>query len=274
MNDATKVAHDHRHADQEFFGLALDESGQRARFAVADPFSNPSGRFYGGAGVAATVALMEAATGRRALFTAAQFLSTASREDELDLEVDVRTAGKRSSQVQVHTTLGGVDVIAAIGATGDPRAPLTTTFDAMPEVPGPDACPVVEAMVPGDLSRSRFSVTEHRLAAEGAELAPRGSQVAFWARVEGRTMTPAMLAYVGDVVALGMFRAVDVAMAGATSLDNTLRVGPPVDTEWALLELHAHSVADGYGHGTVSMWAPDGTLLAMVSQTLVLRPAR
>jgi acyl-CoA thioesterase len=128
-------------------------------------------------------------------------------------------------------------------------------------------------MVPGDLTRSRFSVTEHRLAGERDDLREHGSQVAFWVRVAGLRPSPAMLGYVGDCVALGMFRALDLEIASATSLDNTVRFGPHVDTEWVLLDLRSHVVADGYGHGTVYQWAPDGTLLAMAGQTLVLRPS-
>jgi acyl-CoA thioesterase len=128
-------------------------------------------------------------------------------------------------------------------------------------------------MVPGDIDRSRFSVTEHRLAGEGDDLRETGSQVAYWVRVDGLRPSPAMLGYVGDCVALGMFRAIDLEIASATSLDNTLRVGPHVDTDWVLLDLRSHVVADGYGHGTVYQWAPNGALMAMASQTLVLRPS-
>jgi acyl-CoA thioesterase len=57
-----------------------------------------------------------------------------------------------------------------------------------------------------------------------------------------------------------------VAGAG-TSLDNSLRVGRLVDTEWVLLELVAHTAEAGFGHGEVRMWAPDATLMAVGSQT-------
>ena len=55
------------------------------------------------------------------------------------------------------------------------------------------------------------------------------------------------------------------------SLDNSVRVGPPVDTEWALLALHAEAAHEGYAHGTVHLWAPDGTLMGTASQTFALR---
>jgi acyl-CoA thioesterase len=269
MSDATKLVD----LDREFVGLRFDESMRRARFMVIDAFSNPRGSFYGGAGVAATVAMMEAVTGRRALWTTLQFLATAARGDELECVAEVLTHGKRSSQVRVTVLRDDEVMFTAMGATGDPRTQLTATFDPMPAVPRADDCPTIDAMVPGDLSRSRFASTEHRLAAEGDDLRARGSQVAYWVRVGDMPATPAVLGYVSDAIALGVFRAVDVPMSGGTSLDNTLRIGAPVDTEWVLLEVHGHAVVDGYAHGTAYVWAPDGTLLALASQTLVLRPA-
>jgi acyl-CoA thioesterase len=273
MNEATKLVGDERRRadDRAFFGLRLDASMRRGRFTAIDALSNPRGTLYGGAGVAAAIAMMEAATERRAHWTTLQFLSFASRGDEVECAVDVRSHGKYSSQVRVSAHVNGEEIFTALGATGAPRADLTTTFERMPSVPGPDDSPVVEAMVPGDLTRSRFSVTEHRLAGEADDLRETGSQVAFWVRVDGLPPSPAMLGYVGDCVALGMYRALGLEIGGGTSLDNTLRLGPHVETEWVLLDVRSHVIADGYGHGTVYLWAPNGALLGMASQTLVLR---
>ena len=47
---------------------------------------------------------------------------------------------------------------------------------------------------------------------------------------------------------------------GGNSLDNTLRVGRLVPTEWVLLDIRIHAVANGFAHGHLDMWAEDGTL--------------
>jgi acyl-CoA thioesterase len=52
-----------------------------------------------------------------------------------------------------------------------------------------------------------------------------------------------------------------------TSLDNSLRLGRPADTQWVLLDLMPHVAWGGYGTGTGIMWAQDGTLVAVASQT-------
>ena len=57
----------------------------------------------------------------------------------------------------------------------------------------------------------------------------------------------------------------------SNSLDNTLRVATLVPTTWVLVDVHLDVVANGFGHGTVHLWAEDGTLLATASQSTILR---
>ena len=60
-------------------------------------------------------------------------------------------------------------------------------------------------------------------------------------------------------------------MGGGNSLDNTLRVARLVPTEWVLLDIRIHAVANGFAHGLVHEWAEDGTLLATASQSTIVR---
>ncbi len=53
--------------------------------------------------------------------------------------------------------------------------------------------------------------------------------------------------------------------------DNTLRVAKLVPTEWVLLDIRVHAIANGFGHGVVHLWAEDGTLLATASQSCIVR---
>jgi acyl-CoA thioesterase len=265
------VGSDDRAADREFLGLELDPSNLAGHFMLTDAMLTPRGTFYGGGGVAVAVAMIEAATDRRALWTTLQFVSTAPPGSRLDCTADVRAHGHRTSQVRVTAFLDGTEVFTAVGATGTTRPDVTGTIERMPIVPAPDDCPEAELPIPFDLGRSHFATTEYRAAGTAEDLRERGSQYAFWSRVEGMPVSPAMLGYVGDLAPLGVFRAMARPHPHATSLDNTLRVGPYVDTEWALLDIRVHSASDGYAHGTVNLWAPDGTLLGMVSQTMVLR---
>ena len=44
-----------------------------------------------------------------------------------------------------------------------------------------------------------------------------------------------------------------------------------VETDWVLLDIRVHAIANGFGHGLVHLWAQDGTLLATASQSTILR---
>jgi acyl-CoA thioesterase len=94
---------------------------------------------------------------------------------------------------------------------------------------------------------------------------------ALWARLpEVLEVSPASLAILGDYVPFGIGQALG-ARAGGNSLDNTLRVVRVVPTEWLLLDIRVHAVANGFGHGVVHLWAEDGTLAATASQSTIVR---
>ena len=81
----------------------------------------------------------------------------------------------------------------------------------------------------------------------------------------------ATLAILGDYVPFGIGQALG-AYAGGNSLDNTLRVCRIVpDRMGADRRPGRRRRSDGFGHGTVHLWAQDGTLLATASQSTIVR---
>jgi acyl-CoA thioesterase len=44
-----------------------------------------------------------------------------------------------------------------------------------------------------------------------------------------------------------------------------------VPTQWVLIDIKAHGLARGFGHGLVHMFAEDGTLMATASQSCIAR---
>jgi acyl-CoA thioesterase len=79
-----------------------------------------------------------------------------------------------------------------------------------------------------------------------------------------------MLGLLADMLAVAV-RQGSGGLTRGTSLDNTLRVGSPADVDWVLVDLRAHMLVGGYGHGRVHLWAPDGRLLATGGQTVLMR---
>ena len=118
-------------------------------------------------------------------------------------------------------------------------------------------------------------MSEHRHAELLDPDPQRPGHMALWARLAGdrapasTELTPAVLGFLADMVPIAVAKACGVVGAG-TSLDNSLRIGEPADSEWVLLDLDGHIGVGGYGHGQVHLWSPDGRLLGTGTQSAIL----
>lgn len=261
-----------RAADHEFLGLELGADG-RATFRLTKGLARHDGRLYGGTALAAAIALAEHSTGRPSLWTTVQFVSGASVVgDRIDCQVEVLASGRRASQVRVTGRLGDQELFCALGATAVPKAnALWGSFERAPEVPDPEDCELFRFPLPPSMLDTKAGIDRSmdiRIAREPGQPATPGD-LRFWVRLPGRRATPAVLGFLADMVPMSVVHALG-HMGGGTSLDNTLRVAAPADTEWVLLQLDPHSARGGFGTGTAHAWAPDGTLLGTASQTAAL----
>jgi acyl-CoA thioesterase-2 len=266
MSDADRAT------DQAFLGLVVD-GAHDAVMEVTPKLMSPRGSFYGGAGLAAACTMMELATERAAVWSTVQFVSGAERGDRLEMHTDVIAHGHRTSQVRVTARTAGREVFTAVGATGGASGKVTRNFASMPSVSAPEQC--ARADWPSERSRDETHFGTHELreaVVHGGAEGGAAPSMALWVRVDSHpAWTPALLGYVADVVPMSFHRALGSHRPGGMSLDNSLRVGPRVDTEWVLLALHPEIANQGYAHGTVYLWATDGTLMGTANQTFVLR---
>ena len=153
--------------------------------------------------------------------------------------------------------------------------PAEGEWAVAPDVPPPEDCPSrpVEARMQGRLmSRMEMRVARGRLPEEFPGL-PGDGRAALWARIPGLETTATALSVIGDMVPFGISQALGMR-AGGNSLDNTIRMVRRVPTEWVLVDVRIHAIADGFGHGLAHIWAQDGTLLATASQSAVVRAWR
>jgi acyl-CoA thioesterase II len=148
----------------------------------------------------------------------------------------------------------------------------------MPDVPPPEKCPVRPHRFPveGTINERLEQRFVKGRPFDDLDGTPGDGQMLVWARVpdaiaraDGR-IDASTLAVLGDFVPMGVGQALGVR-GGGNSLDNTLRVGRLVPTEWVLLDIRVHMVERGFGHGLVHMFAEDGTLLATASQSCIVR---
>jgi acyl-CoA thioesterase len=268
--------------DRVLLGLEADPDDPTALSLVVTPsLCRVDGRFYGGAALAAALAASEVATGRGALWSTTQLVGVADLGERIRIAVETLAAGRHVDQVQVRGTVDDRVIFNAVGAsaTRDPQG-MHGTGPAMPRVPDPESSGPWAASRELAAQRARGEARAalgHHLVCEQRDaplLDPdehRPGRLAVWTRFTGDPgkcgpMTAAGLGFVADLVPLAAARASGVEGAG-TSLDNSIRIGEPVDSEWVLLDVEAHAVVGGFGHGHVHLWSPDGRLLATGTQT-------
>jgi acyl-CoA thioesterase len=258
-----------RAAERSFLGLEMDDGARQGTLPVAERVRTPDGRLYGGAILGAAIAAMETATERRIVWATTQFVASAPHGACLDVVVEELARGGRSSQVLARGSTPDGSLFTALGSTGvEQPEGFAARYVEMPAVPPPQDCPPLLPPAP-DGERGYKTVTDIRAA--GMVDGSRLPELLIWARTPGHcTSLPAMVALVADHLPLTLARLAGLDGAGA-SLDNTLRVGPRAEHEWVLLELHPELGDGGYGHGTVWVWTPDGTLIAVGSQSSGMR---
>jgi acyl-CoA thioesterase len=259
--------------DLELLGLDVDPEGGTARFTIGPGLVRHDGALYGGTGLAVSVAVMEAVTQRDALWATTQFVSQPMLGTEVVVTAERLAIGKKAAQVQVRATAGDDVVFVAVGSTGLPiEGGLTGQYVEMPRVAGPDdAVPWMRSagMPQVEVGESWGTRVDMR---EAAVLDDDGPSVALWTRMRnGQPTTPAVLAFVSDMVPVGVARSAGKLGAGS-SLDNSLRFhGGVTEAEWLLLELRGELARGGFGHGTVRVWTDDGRLVATGSQSASMR---
>lgn len=260
-------------SDLAWLGLEHQDDG-RWSFELTSDLSRHDGKLYGGTGIATMVAVMEAETARDTLWATVQFAGSADIGERIDCRVEVLAGGHRTSQIRftatVETPAGGDGVgdrivLAGIGATGLPRSvPLEVQVGTMPDVGGPEEGGAWGSMSSAWTDSARAS--SWLAIAEMRQIEVGDGQVAIWARMREQRQTRATIGFLADMVPSSVARAAG-RMGGGTSLDNSVRFGREVDTEWILLDFDPWFATGGYLHGGARVWATDGTLLAFASQT-------
>ncbi len=250
--------------DLRWLGLERERPGHWS-FELVPSLTRHDGKLYGGTGIAVTTAVMEAETGRRALWATVQFAGSADTGDRIDCDFEVLASGRRTSQVRLTASHEGRVVLAAIGATGEPRAgTLEVQFGEMPDVPPPDRC--ASWTRPEGLPSADLPTESSWLALADLRVVDAPQPKPLWMRMKGQPLTRAALGFLADMVPSGVVNAAGRTGAG-TSLDNSMRFGPEPQGDWMLLDFDPWFANGGYLHGAGRVWSEDGTLLAMANQT-------
>ncbi|MEZ5322442.1 MAG: thioesterase family protein [Microthrixaceae bacterium] len=232
------------------------------------------GRFlFGGCGLGASITALEAVTGRPTVWATAQYLSYATLGEVVDLDIVIATDGHFTTQGRVVGRVGDREVFTVNAALGSRPFDGTGRWERPPEVPEPEDCPARASN--WDVSGTVMERMDMRLAAgrqwEDLDGAPSpDGRSALWIRLPELASSSATVAILGDYVPFGIAQALG-RWTNANSLDNTIRVVNIVDTDWVLVDVRIHGVEHGFGHGLVHLWSQTGELMAVASQSSIVR---
>ena len=259
------------------FDLQLTDHANRLHLQVTDELSvGPPGNvfLFGGVGHAAAIKALKQVTGREIIWSTAKFSSFARRGACLDLEVEVKTAGYNTTQAQVVATCEGAVVFTVLAALGERPGQPIHQWPELPRAPQPDACAAAPIWPRQDGAFHKRLDLRLIGGAGPVDLGdgpdPTGKML-LWARaLEDLPVDASQLAIFADLVPAGVASAFG-RKAGGNSLDNTLRIAELVPTRWVLCEVSVLAVRRGFAHGEIRMFAEDGTLMGVGSQSLVMR---
>lgn len=273
-------------SDADFLGLRSGDVPGRFHLTVENHLARHDGRLYGGTAIAVSIAAAELVTGRHAVWMTTQFVATAPPGEDITIDAEELAPGRRTSQVRVTgTNPAGEVMFASLGATGVHNEDgLTGTFENAPVVEPPGEATPFHS--PFELMARQFpdlplpdvplgigftAVIEFRVPEVRSHPDPGPGRLCVWARRrDGAPITPALVAFIADMVPLSVASACGV-MGRGISLDNSIRVGSFEPTEWVLVDLRPHLAAGDYGHGVAHLWSEGGHLLATASQSASMR---
>ncbi len=235
---------------------------------TTDPF------LYGGSGFAACVAAMEQFTGLPTIFASAQFTGKGRSGDVISVSPEYISGGNSIKQCRLRAEIGDAPFATLLGATGARDDDTTHRGVEAPHVLQPHQCE--ERSVARQISSNLNALFEFRLA--GGQLPDRrdwtgtvGQDTAFWIRKRsGKPLSRLDLPVIADLAAMALPSALGKPASG-NSLDNNIRFVREADCEWVLSCTQVASVQHGLTHIGTNIFSQDGSILAVASQSMILR---
>lgn len=265
--------------DQTFFDLKSTHNPHRYFLPLEDKLCvGPPGQMfmYGGIGLASSIAALQRTCNRPVVWATAQYLSYARPGSVVDLDVWVPVEGRHTTQARVIAHVGDKEILTVNAALGERPSDLSHVWPVAPDMPPPDECePARLWPEQGSNLNSRMDI---RVAPGGRFGAgPRTGKVSedgrmvVWIRTfEDAPIDASMLAVFADYVPSGVGAALG-RMGGGNSLDNTLRIIRIVPTRWVMVDIRISAVHGGFAHGQGYLFAETGELMAIASQSVILR---
>lgn len=260
----------------ELFDLRATHNPHRFVLPVTPNISvGPPGKpfLFGGVALATAVSALERTTGRKVIWATAQYLSFARQGSMVDVDVWLPVQGNNITQARVSLHVNDQEIITVNAALGRRDMPFDDQWVEAPPAPPPADCPPTQRWRQSwpDL-HSNFEMRLISGRYQSRDVVGRGAgRVALWARARaGGPASASTLCILGDFLPSAIADALG-ELAGANSLDNTIRFARHDPSEWVLLDMAVESTRAGLVHGRVRLFSERGVLLATGSQSMILR---
>jgi acyl-CoA thioesterase-2 len=228
---------------------------------------------FGGVALGACISAAERCFGRPVIAATSQYLGYASLGSNVAIEVVPLVPGHHTTQARVRAHIDGREILTALVSLGAREGVPRHQWVSAPRVSAPDECPPLR---PG-WSTSVGDMYQHldmRVAQGWNVESKEAGHIALWIRaLSGEAPDRPLLAMMGDFLPASIGRVLADGQRNmmVNSLDNSMRFLPLCNTQWVLCDVRLHGAGQGYGHGVMNLYAQGGTLLAIASQSMILR---
>jgi len=215
----------------DLVGLTPTEDPMWWRMPITKVMTTARGALYGGSGLAAVIAALEATTGRPLVWATAQYLSFVRMPATLDIRLATPVVGARTTQARGTVFHGDEEILTVLATLGHRDEHAHWTYAAPPDVPGPDD---TRRQVVAEAAGTIHDILDMRIVRgvsrrqllRGKPPVETGGRAAYWVRLPHGPHVPdaAELALVGDLVPSAFPSATGLPISGS-SLDNTIRTG-------------------------------------------------
>ena len=124
-----------------FLGLEQTHNPFRWHLPIQRKLCTGGNFLYGGAGLGAAISAMEGTTGRKLVWSTAQYLSYARPGEVMDIDVIVPVVGNAITQARVVAHVGEREILVVNAALGDRDFPHSGQWETAPPAPPPSECP-------------------------------------------------------------------------------------------------------------------------------------
>jgi len=259
-----KLTNTSQNDELKFFGLEPTADELLWHMPITSTVVGATGTLHGGCALAAVVGALEVVTGRQLAYASAQYLSRVELGSEVTIQLELNAVGNKITQAAGNIIGDGGVVLRALCGFGGRTLPEDRCWIQDRELGDPLLCS--KRPQTSETGVSFTDSTDIRI----AQQTPGDGVVQYWARLPGTLASTTMgLTALADLLPSGMRVSLNKAFRGS-SLDNAIRLGQRLASEWILIEIESFVISQAIGHGVVRIFSEDGKFLGSATQSFAI----